>query len=168
MRILITGASGSGTTTLGRTLADTLTLPFFDIDDYYWMPTEPPYRQKRTAAARLSMLIGDLDRAENGAVLSGSVVNWGVEIEDSFSLIVFLRVPTKIRVERLHKREAELFGAAKSEFIEWAAQYDEGRLPGRSLPIHERWLSLRRCIVLRIEGEVSVADSVKQIMAITE
>jgi adenylate kinase family enzyme len=40
MRILITGASGCGTTTLGRALADKLRLPFFDVDDYYWLPIE--------------------------------------------------------------------------------------------------------------------------------
>ena len=82
------------------------------------------------------------------------------KIEDSFSLIVFLIVPTEIRVDRLRKRENENFGAANREFLQWAAQYDEGRLPGRSLAMHERWLSHRRCSVLRIEGDVCLADSV--------
>lgn len=73
MRTLITGASGSGTTTLGRTLATMLKVPFFDADKYYWLPTEPPYRHKRTASVRLSMLTGDLDGARNGAVVAGSI-----------------------------------------------------------------------------------------------
>src|SRR6266568_1808298 len=97
-----------------------LMVPFFDTDDYYWLPTEPPYRQKRTASLRLSMLVEDLNQARNGAVLAGSVVNWGVEIEDSFSLIVFLVVPTDIRVDRLIKRETVKFGVARPEFVAWA------------------------------------------------
>jgi hypothetical protein len=96
--------------------------------------------------------------------VAGSVVNWGMEIEDSFSLIVFLLVPAEARVDRLRKRETALFGVVNPEFVAWAAQYDEGRLPGRSLAIHERWLSSRRCKVLRIEGDVSLDDSVNRII----
>jgi adenylate kinase family enzyme len=48
MRILITGASGSGTTTLGKTLASKLNWGFFEADDYYWLPTEPPYKKRES------------------------------------------------------------------------------------------------------------------------
>ena len=41
-RIHILGASGSGTTTLGRALAERLQCPHFDADDYFWVPTDPP------------------------------------------------------------------------------------------------------------------------------
>jgi adenylate kinase family enzyme len=36
VRVHIFGASGSGTTTLGRTLAERLGVRFFDGDDYFW------------------------------------------------------------------------------------------------------------------------------------
>ena len=39
----ITGASGSGTTTLGRALASAWAVPHADTDDYFWVPTTPPY-----------------------------------------------------------------------------------------------------------------------------
>lgn len=165
MRVLITGASGSGTTSLGRALAQMLNVRFFDIDDYYWLPTNPPFQQKRTPEERLSLLVGDISLAQDGAVLSGSVVDWGAEIEESFALIVFLIVPTEIRIARLIKRETETLGAPQKEFLEWAAQYDEGRLPGRSRSIHERWLSTRRCRIFRIEGNVSVKESIRRILA---
>jgi adenylate kinase family enzyme len=35
-RILITGASGAGVTSLGRALADALTISHHDTDDYFW------------------------------------------------------------------------------------------------------------------------------------
>src|SRR6185369_13153179 len=150
MRILIMGASGSGTTTLGSALAARLGFAFFDADDYYWLPSNPPFQHKREAALRLSMLLRDLENAGN-AVLSGSVVNWGQEIEDSFSSIVFLTLPASIRVERLRNREVGLYGREDPEFLEWAAQYDEGRMTGRSLAIHEQWLSKRNCKIIRMD-----------------
>jgi len=63
MRVLVTGASGSGTTTLGRALSRELEASFFDVDDYFWVPTEPPYQQQRDSSARLSLLLADLAKA---------------------------------------------------------------------------------------------------------
>ena len=59
-RIHVTGASGSGTTTLGAALAARLHCPHFDADDYFWLPTDPPYEQKRDPALRNASLIRDL------------------------------------------------------------------------------------------------------------
>src|SRR5581483_1928747 len=140
MRILITGASGSCTTTLGKALADRLGFAFFDLDDYYWLRTDPPFQQKRDPLLRLSLLLNDLDK-EPSAVLAGSLMEWGKELEDSFDVIAFLTLPAKIRVERLRQRETAMFGKADPVFLEWAAQYEEGRLSGRSLSRHIKWLS---------------------------
>jgi adenylate kinase family enzyme len=163
MRILITGASGSGTSTLGRALAGKLRCAYFDVDDYFWLPTKPPFTQKRDRTLRLSLLLEELDGARS-AVAAGSIVDWGAELENSFTLIVFLTVPASIRVERLRKREIARFGHADPLFLEWAAQYDEGRLDGRSLAKHERWLSARSCPVLRIDGDISVHESVMRVL----
>lgn len=46
-RIHILGASGSGTTTLGRALAERLHYIHFDTDAYFWLPTNPPFAAKR-------------------------------------------------------------------------------------------------------------------------
>lgn len=161
MRVLVTGASGSGTTTLGGALAHRLDWPHFDADRYYWLPTTPAFTFKRDRSERLRLLHDDLDRASS-AIVSGCVSEWGHELENGFSLIVFLTVPAAIRVERLQKRELALLGHANPEFLEWAAQYDEGRLSGRSLARHEQWLSERSCPILRIAGEVELADSCGQ------
>ena len=104
------------------------------------------------------MILHDL-RAAGDCVLAGSILDWGAELEDSFSLIVFLTVPAAVRVERLRLREIAQLGKADPAFLKWAAQYDEGRLEGRSRPKHERWLAARRCPVLRIDGDVALEDS---------
>lgn len=154
MRILITGASGSGTTTLGRALAARLRCPFHDGDDFYWLPTDPPFRSKQDPETRTSRLLEVLQKAST-AVLAGSILNWGAELEDSFSLIVFLTVPTDIRVARLRDREMQRFGRVDPDFLAWAEQYDQGTLGGRDLAKHQAWLAKRSCPVLRIDGDTS-------------
>jgi adenylate kinase family enzyme len=162
MRLLITGASGSGTTTLGQALARELEIAFFDADDYYWLPTDPPFREKRDRNVRLALLLADLCRVPQ-AVVSGSIVNWGAELEDSFSLIVFLSLDAKTRVARLREREIERFGEVDAKFLEWAAQYDEGGMEGRSRTLHEEWLSACPCPVLRIDGDCLVTEKIERV-----
>ena len=166
MRILITGASGSGTSTLGRALAERLVCAYFDVDDYYWLLTHPPFTQKRDRALRLSLLLEEL-HIVSSAVVAGSIVDWGAELENSFALVVFLTVPAPIRVDRLRKREIEQLGHADPLFLEWAAQYDEGRMDGRSLAKHERWLSARSCPILRIDGDISVNEKVARVLTLS-
>src|SRR3954465_7653628 len=99
-RVHVTGASGAGVTTLGRALADALAVPHHDTDDYFWQPTTPPYRTNRPISERppptQEMF---LDRP--GWVLSGSVESWGEPVVPLFDLVVFLQVPTAIRLKRL-------------------------------------------------------------------
>lgn len=156
-RVLVTGASGSGTSTLGRSVATALGYDALDGDDFYWLPTTPPYREKRAPDERLATLCAALTPQ---CVVSGSVVNWGDGIENAFDLIVYLWVPPDERVDRLRRRELAELGFVDEEFLAWAAQYDEGQLSGRSRKIHERWLAARSCPVLRIEGAVEVVDAV--------
>ncbi len=47
-RLHITGASGAGTTTLGAALAETFGCPHHDADDFYWLPSDSPYREERS------------------------------------------------------------------------------------------------------------------------
>jgi adenylate kinase family enzyme len=164
MRVLITGASGSGTTTLGRALAARLGVAFFDADDYYWLPSDLPFRHKREPALRLALLLAGLAKVRS-AVLSGSVVHWGAELEESFSAIVFLTLPASIRVARLREREVARFGQVDEDFLEWAAQYEAGGMAGRSLAIHERWLAQRSCPIIRIDGDWSVHERVTRCLA---
>lgn len=164
LRLLITGASGTGTSTLGRVVAEALHGEWLDADDYYWLPTEPPFQVKRTPTDRLALMLTRLRRTDR-AVVSGSVVNWGSELEDSFDLVVFLTAPTTVRLERLKRREERLRRAARREFLEWAAQYDEGHMSGRSRAIHETWLERRRCSVLRIDGDHTMRAMLEMVLA---
>ena len=162
MRIHITGASGSGTTTLSKAVAAALGLVPLDADDYYWLPTQPPFSRKRPTEQRLALVLADVGKHE-GCVLSGSIVGWGKELEDAFDLIVFLYLDSSVRVERLRRRELEQLGSVDPEFLEWAAQYDDGPPVGRSLLKHNAWLAARRCAILRIEGDLAVAERLARV-----
>lgn len=162
MRVLVTGASGSGTTTLGRALSAQWKVPFFEADDYFWLPSEPPYQRQRDRAARLSLLVADLARVPR-SVVSGSVIDWGAELEDSFSFIVFLALPAELRLGRLREREVARFGQANPEFLDWAMQYDEGSLDVNSRAGDEKWLAQRSCPVIRLEGDITTAERVARV-----
>lgn len=44
--IHIYGASGSGTSTIGKYISNKLGFYFMDTDDYFWQATNPPYTIK--------------------------------------------------------------------------------------------------------------------------
>ena len=149
----LTGASGSGTSTLGRAVADATGWRFLDIDDFYWLPTVPPYRSKRDRPDRIAMLAQELEHAvSTGVVLAGSAVGWADDLVDVCDLIVYLTVPTSVRLDRLRERELRDLGAVDEDFLAWASRYDEGGLDVRSRALHEHWLERRRPTVLRIGG----------------
>ena len=107
-RINVLGASGSGASTVGRALSAALSVPYFDSDDYFHEPGDPPYGSPRSPQVRHSLVMADLDRAKSW-VLSGGVAGWVPYPQLDFTLIVFLGVPTPIRIERLRRRERERF-----------------------------------------------------------
>lgn len=168
-RFCITGASGCGVTTLGRALAARLGASHIDTDDHYWVETDPPYREKRDVAARLSRIAAEQARSGRW-VLSGTLEGWAEDAIAEAELIVFLDVPTGIRLERLRAREQARFGDAllpggamhdiHREFIAWAAHYEDGTQPGRSRPRHERWLAAVAKPVLRLDGTRPVENLV--------
>jgi hypothetical protein len=164
-RILVLGASGSGTTTLGAALAGHLGWTHLDTDDYFWLPTRPPYQHRRDPPERLALAVRDL-QAAGQAVVSGSIGGWGTALEDAFDLVVFLYLPAEVRVDRLRQRETGRYGAADAAFLEWAAQYDAGPPEGRSLAKHTAWLAQRQCPVLRLEEDLSVAERVRRVLAV--
>ena len=104
--IHIYGASGSGTSTLGRKISEELGYKFMDTDDYFWVPTNPQYSTKRSREERLALMKKDITENEN-VVISGSLVDWGDELIPMFTLVVRLVTDTETRIERLKNRESK-------------------------------------------------------------
>ena len=159
--IHVFGASGSGTSTLGRAVAERTGYAFLDSDDYIWAPTDPPFTTLRTHAQRLPLLQQDLEKIEN-AVLSGSLVGWGDPLIPRFTLAVRLVVPRDVRMERLMRREQERYGdrilpggdmyRIHRDFLAWAAAYDDGPATMRSRAMHDLWQQKLACPLLTLDG----------------
>lgn len=159
------GASGSGTSTIGRFLCAKLGHFFMDTDDYFWEATDPPYRTKRSAAERAALIRNDL-AGHDRAVLSGSLVDWGDGLIPLFTLAVRVETDTAIRLERLKSRERRRFGdrieaggdlyGHHREFLEWAASYDGGGLDMRSRSKHDEWEKQLRCRKILLDGSLPV------------
>ncbi|GLH80646.1 hypothetical protein SSBR45G_55550 [Bradyrhizobium sp. SSBR45G] len=175
-RIHITGASGSGTTTLGRAVATALAIPHHDTDDYLWQPTEPPYVELRPPELRLR-LMHEMFIARGKWVLSGSLQGWGDPLIPCFDLVVFLTTARELRVQRLRAREATRYGhdavapggarhRDMEEFIGWAAAYDEGMV-SRTLAKHQAWLAALPCPVLCLDGGGVLAELAARVVSVT-
>ena len=173
-RIHILGASGSGTTTLGWALSERLQCPHFDTDNYFWLPTDPPFTQKRKRTVREHLLMDDLTTHDSW-VLSGSLCDWGDVAIPLLELTVFLWIPHDLRMERLDHRERQRFGARimpggdmyeqSQAFLQWAASYDDGDVNMRSRRLHDQWLGTLPCPIICIEGEHTVDEQLDVLMA---
>jgi adenylate kinase family enzyme len=173
-RIHVFGASGSGTTSLASAIADKHGHSRLDTDDFFWAPTNPPFREKRPRDQRLALLREALLGSVSW-VLSGSLCGWGDPLIPEFDLVVFVVIPTPVRLGRLRAREMARYGQraiaaggelqAHVEFLEWAGRYDRGGLELRSRALHEAWLAALPGAVLRLEGDRSVGEQLTLIEA---
>ncbi|MBW8356282.1 MULTISPECIES: AAA family ATPase [Pseudomonas] len=173
-RIHIFGASGSGTTTLGRALAERLCCKHFDSDDFFWQPGAKPFSCRRPRDARIHMLQTQV-LTEPDWVLSGSLCGWGDVLIPSFTLAVFVQLDPEVRLQRLRAREFQRYGeqifeggeryVATQTFLAWAAGYDEGGHGTRSLRRHESWIKNLDCPLVRLDStRLSVPDLCGQLL----
>ncbi len=108
-RIHILGASGSGTSTLAEALEKELGFRHFDTDNYYWLPSDPPFANKRPIEDRIELIMNDMSGVDKWT-LSGSLCGWGDVLIRYFDLVVYLWIPMEIRIPRLIDREKLRYG----------------------------------------------------------
>ncbi|MEO7212520.1 shikimate kinase [Mucilaginibacter sp.] len=174
MKIQIMGASCAGSTTLGRALAESLNIPFFDTDEYFWVLTDPPFTTKREPGLRNRTIKEDMAKHESW-VQAGSVIKWGADWEEMFDVVVFLYIPHELRMQRLIARELERYGdiiftnparaQQHQEFVAWADKYEDITFSGRNIKAHEDWLSRVNARVLQIRGDTTVKERVEKVLA---
>lgn len=165
--IHIFGASGTGTSTLGISLANRLSGKFLDTDSYYWKDTDPPFKLKQTPEVRVAMIEEDISGEDNW-VLSGSICSWGQPLLHRFTLAVFLQLSPDIRMQRILARERDRYGDriepggdmrdSHVEFMNWARSYDTAKAPTRSLDLHEKWMKQLSCPVVRLDSSLNVSE----------
>jgi adenylate kinase family enzyme len=159
-KLHVTGASGSGTTTLARAVADHWAVPHADADDYFWVPSDPPYVEKRAEADRTA-LMREVFVAREAWVLSGTLLSWGQDVIAECDAVVFLTLAPEERIRRLELREERRRAgrpfdtAAWEEFLGWARGYDDPAFEGRTRVTQEQWLAALEQPVLRLDSAAS-------------
>ncbi|MGO7888568.1 adenylate kinase, partial [Rhizobium ruizarguesonis] len=80
-----------------------LHIAHLDTDDFFWVPTDPPFTTPRYADERIRLLLDEVARHEVW-VLSGSALKCGRPIEPFYDLIVFLRIDPELFGKRTAER----------------------------------------------------------------
>jgi adenylate kinase family enzyme len=160
-KVHILGASGSGTSTLGKLLETKYQFKHLDTDDYYWLPTNPPFTESREREERIHLLRQDILQNEK-CVISGSLCGWGDVFIPYFDLVIRVVTPTDLRIDRIKQRELKRFGKRilpggdmyeeHQAFLEWASTYDIGGIDMRSKALHDKWLKQISCTQIEING----------------
>ena len=166
MKILIFGASGSGTTTLANSLSQKTGFSHLEVDNYYWKATNPPFQEKVEKNVRQNKLLLDFQKSKD-AIVCGSMVSWGKAWLTAFDMVIFIYLKNDERMERLKDRETERYGDQlfsdkqiqenSKAFLEWANKYEDPNFNGRSLKIHEDWIEKVNCPVFRLDGSDSLS-----------
>lgn len=159
--IHIFGASGSGTSTLGKKISELWGYTWLDTDDYFWVPTDPPFTTHREKTERVRLIKEDIEKYEN-VVLTGSLSGWGDALIPEFTLAVRIVIDKELRLARIKKREYERFGDRIApggdmyehhlEFLEWASKYDTAGVNMRSKAKHDEWQKLLQCPLVVVDG----------------
>lgn len=175
--IHLLGASGSGTTSVGRQLEKLLGYKHLDTDNFYWLDTAEPYSLPRPEPERKILLLKTLP--ESGPwILSGSLCGWGDFLIPRFNLVIWLRVNQSLRMERLRQREAERYGQTmgicdnignKSQmFLSWAEAYDTSVEVSRNALKHAEWLKKMTCPVFIVSNNGSFEETVNKVQGMIE
>ena len=174
-RILLLGASGTGTTSTAAIVSQKLGIFHGDSDYYFWEPTDPPFEKIRSIEVIQSLLRQDLEKHES-FVLSGSFCEWGDMIIPYLDHVFFLQAPVPIRIQRLKDRESARFGKSIEpgqvhhgkfmNFLKWSEAYDSGGV-SRTRKLHEDWLAdspTAHTIVSTDQPQSQVIDTILKIL----
>jgi len=166
--IIIFGPAGSGKTTLGKAVAESLGFPYYDLDYYIWRnDTEVPFTQLQTREEKTDLLMCDIVKFPN-FVMAGSMNSFSEPFVPLFSLAVFLTAPIEICIERITERQTAKYGNRIKpggdmyenhlEFIDIVSRYYySNESPCYSK--HTEWAETLPCPVLRMDGTLSIAEN---------
>jgi adenylate kinase family enzyme len=164
MKIHLLGPSCSGTSTLGKLIAEKYNIPWFDSDDLFWIKTEPPFTTKRDINERIKLL-EEVFSKNNSLVLSGSAIKWGDFIKEYLDIIILKYLDQENRIKRLMAREIERYGnrinpgndmhEIHKEFIAWNKKYETGGMDMRSRKSELAWIRDAKCKIIRLENNDS-------------
>ena len=181
MGIIIFGASGAGSTTLGREVAQRLKYQYLDIDDYLWRwDTAIPLTLTRPREERTKRLMDDIQKYPD-FVIVGTIFDDRVLFEPLLDLAVFMSAPTEICAERIYARECNRWGNRVlpggdmykstrfhgdfNDYIANAKKYEAAVVSKFGRKLHEQWITEFHCPVLRVDGMNDISKNADSVIA---
>jgi len=173
--IIIFGASGAGSTTLGKEVAERLKYQYLDIDDYLWRwDTAIPLTLTNTREERAKRLMDDIQKYPN-FVIAGTIFSDREQFEPLLDLAVFISTPTDICTKRVYAREYTRWGCRVlpggdmykstrfhgdySDYVTNAEKYETADVAKFGRKLHEHWIAELHCPVLRVDGMTDVSKN---------
>lgn len=180
MGIIIFGASGAGSTTLGKEVAQQLNFQYLDIDDYLWCwDTEIPLTSTRSQAERTENMMNDIKKHPK-FVISGTIFNDRNLFHPLLDIAVFISTPAEVCAERVLTREHARWGKRVlpggdmykstrfhgdiSDYIAIAQRYETVDASKFGRKLHEQWISELPCPVVRMDGMKNISENVNCIV----
>ena len=120
-RILLTGMSGTGKSTVLRRLRaeDTLTV---DLDESEWVATDPTTGERRFRIEPLVRFMREND--DRHIVLAGCEVNQG-QLYDYLDAVILMTAPLRVMRERISARTDNPYGKSDDEWARIVADKEE-------------------------------------------
>lgn len=170
MIINIFGSSGSGTTTLAKSLSEIYDFYHIDIDDIMWEKTDPPFTIRRDNQV-IKKNMHEILKNHQNTIISGAIVNIYDELKENIDLYIYMNLDIETRIKRINRRELNRFGKRvlpggdlydkHQEFLQWVSDYEHNPEYLRSRRQHLSWLDGVSKPVLRITDELSIEELLK-------
>ncbi len=165
--ICVCGLNGSGKTTLAGALAKELNFTHMDIEQYYFTSAQNPYASSRTKEEVERLLLEDIKK-NPCFVFSAVYGNMTPEINENYTLVVYLDVPLDVRMKRIRQRAIDKFGdrvlpgGDMYEQEEKFFAFAEKRTPEKI----EDWLKALSQKVIRLDGTKPIQENVELIKSL--
>ena len=176
MRIQIIGGPGAGKTTLASMLAGFFDLPLIEGDKYLWADSDYTVRRPEK---KITRMLEDALKEAPHYVFDGQPDEYAPQIKLDTEVLLFIKVPEDVRMERLESREKQRFGKRIEEggdlyeesrdFIEWASAYAQPTdKVGTYLSYHEKMFFAFQGKKMILDGTKSIVDLINDVLALLD
>ena len=165
--IMVCGLNGSGKSTVGRVLAETLGYHFIDNEDLFFERSAPnePYTNPRTRQEAEALLAEEVQKYEN-FVFAAVKGDYGDAVIPLYRAAVLIEAPKDIRSQRIRQRSYLKFrermkpGGDLYESEEAFFRFAEAREEDYVL----HWTQTLPCPVIRIDGTKPIEENITYII----
>ena len=138
-----------------------------DIEQYYFKSTDNPYSSSRTREEVERLLLEDI-RQNHCFVFSAVNGDMIPEINENYTIVVYLDIPLDIRMTRIRQRAIDNFGDRVMPGGDMYEQEERffAHAKKRTPEKIENWLKTLSCKVIRLDGVKPIQENVEFIKSL--